>query len=262
MASLNIVPRQPVEIAVENTEQTVWQSLVEEGKAVAAREPMLRDILEGRVLNPTCLTESLCVLLSEKLDRPAMRAAQLQGLFAEVYAKHPQLGLIAALDLQATLTRDPAAKNFITPFMFFKGFHALQSWRVARALWEDGRHEIALFLQNRISMVFDVDIHPNAQIGHGIVMDHATGIVIGETAIVGNNILMLHEVTLGTRGFERGDRHPVIGDNVILGAGAKVLGRIHVGSGAKVAAGSLVLEPVAPDTTVAGVPARVVLPKS
>lgn len=243
---------------LDKAEESVWVALQQEAKSMADGEPLLADLIAARVLKPENLREALAVLLPEKLDRPAMDAKKLHALFTDVYARHPGLGETCALDLLSTLGHDPAAKNHVTPFLFFKGFHALQSWRVAHALWQEGREALALFLQNRISMVFDVDIHPAAQIGHGMTMDHATGIVIGETAVVGNNVLMLHDVTLGTRGFERGDRHPVVGDDVIIGAGAKILGRITVGNGARVAAGSLVLEEVAPGHTVAGVPSRVV----
>ncbi len=253
MTSTNIAMK-----SLDKTAKDVWSSLRIEAERMAAGEPLLTDLVKGRVLKPENLSAALAVLLSEKLDRPAMDCKKLHALFTETYKKHPVLEQSCCNDLLSTLSYDPAAKNLITPFLFFKGFHALQSWRIANALWQDGRHDLALFLQNRISMVFDVDIHPAAKIGDGVTMDHATGIVIGETAIIGNNVLMLHDVTLGTRGFEQGDRHPIIGDDVIIGAGAKILGRITVGQGARVAAGSLVLEEVAPHNTVAGVPARVV----
>lgn len=252
-------------MAVEMTEnappsaaKTIWQDLRFGAESLVKSEPLLADLVTSRILNATNMKDALAILLSEKLDRPAMDAQKLGTLLHEVYARHPQLGEIASQDIAYTLASDPAAKNAVTAFLFFKGFHALQSWRVANILWHEGREALALFLQNRISMVFDIDIHPAATIGHSITLDHATGIVIGETAIIGNRILMLHAVTLGTRGFERGDRHPIIGDDVIIGAGAKILGRITIGNGARIAAGSLVLADVAPDHTVAGVPARVV----
>lgn len=244
--------------SLDKSAQDVWSALKTEGESMAAAEPLLAGIIQDRVMKPQNLSGALAVLLAEKLDRPEMDAKKLHKLFSETYAAHPELEETCCLDLLSVLSYDPAAKDYITPFLFFKGFHALQSWRVAHALWQEGRQPLALFLQNRISMVFDVDIHPAARIGHGITMDHATGIVIGETAIVGNNILMLHDVTLGTRGFERGDRHPIIEDDVIIGAGAKILGRVTIGTGARVAAGSLVLEDVSAGNTVAGVPARVI----
>lgn len=237
---------------------TIWADLRHGAENLAKSEPLLANLVTGRILNAASITDALATLLSEKLDRPMMDAQKLGTLLRDVYARHPQLGDIACQDIAYTLASDPAAKSAVTAFLFFKGFHALQSWRVANILWHEGREALALFLQNRISMVFDIDIHPAAKIGHSITLDHASGIVIGETAIVGNRVLMLHAVTLGTRGFERGDRHPIIGDDVIIGAGAKILGRITIGNGARVAAGSLVLADVAPDHTVAGVPARVV----
>lgn len=237
---------------------TIWTDLRRGAESLAKSEPLLASLVTGRVLNAASITDALAILLSEKLDHPAMDAQKLKTLLSDVYTRHPELGDIACHDISYTLASDPAAKSAITAFLFFKGFHALQSWRIANTLWCEGREALALFLQNRISMVFDIDIHPAAKIGHSITLDHASGIVIGETAVIGNRVLMLHAVTLGTRGFERGDRHPIIGDDVIIGAGAKILGRITIGNGARVAAGSLVLADVARDHTVAGVPARVV----
>ena len=162
------------------------------------------------------------------------------------------------LDLQAVEDRDSACHEIYIPFLYFKGFHALQTYRVAHWLWKAGRQSLALFFQNRMSTEFGVDIHPAARLGHGIMLDHATGLVIGETAVVGNNVSMLQSVTLGGTGKDEGDRHPKIGDGVLISAGAKILGNIRVGDGAKVGAGSVVLEDVPAHTTVAGVPARVV----
>jgi serine O-acetyltransferase len=145
-----------------------------------------------------------------------------------------------------------------TPFLYFKGFHALQTHRIGHWLWNHGRESLALFFQNQMSVEFGVDIHPAARLGHGIMLDHATGVVIGETAVVGNNVSILQSVTLGGTGKDEGDRHPKIGDGVLISAGAKILGNIRVGDGAKVGAGSVVLENVPAHTTVAGVPARIV----
>jgi serine O-acetyltransferase len=244
--------------SLDKAYEEVWPSIRAEAERMAKDEPALTALVSAHVLQTRDLNEALSLLLAEKLESPAMGAAQLHALFSEIYAKHPRLERHCRLDILSILRYDPAARDYITPFLFFKGFHALQAWRAAHAFWLDGRRPLALLLQNRMSMVFDVDIHPAAKIGEGVTLDHATGIVIGETAIIGNNVLMLHDVTLGTRGFERGDRHPIIEDDVIIGAGAKILGRITVGRGARVAAGSLVLEAVPADHTVAGVPARVV----
>jgi serine O-acetyltransferase len=154
--------------------------------------------------------------------------------------------------------RDPAARGVAQPFLYYKGFHALEAYRVAHWLWSNGRNPLALHLQNRISEVLAVDIHPAARIGKGILIDHATSVIIGETAVVGDDVSMLHEVTLGGTGKESGDRHPKVGSGVLIGAGAKILGNIIIGEGSKIAAGSVVLKEVPPHATVAGIPARVV----
>lgn len=253
MASTNIAMK-----TLNKTIEEVWTTLRAEMEETARSEPVLAALSEQHILGHGNLCSALSLILAEKLDRDAPDAEKLRPVFAEVLARHPRLEEACCLDLLSIPKFDPAAKNLVTSFLFFKGFHALQASRIANALWQEGRQALALFLQSRVSEVFDVDIHPAAKIGHGITLDHASGVVIGETAVVGNNILMLHGVTLGTRGFSHGDRHPVIEDDVVIGAGAKILGRITVGKGARVAAGSLVLDNVPADHTVAGVPARVV----
>ena len=171
-------------------------------------------------------------------------------------AAQPETGEGATADICAVKERDPAVRYYSTPLLYLKGFHALQGYRVAHWLWQQGRHSLAVFLQNQISVVFSVDVHPAAQIGRGIMFDHATGIIIGETAVVEDDVSILQNVTLGGTGKEHGDRHPKIREGVMIGAGAKVLGNIEVGRGAKIGAGSVVLQPVPPHTTVAGVPAH------
>jgi serine O-acetyltransferase len=158
----------------------------------------------------------------------------------------------------AARTRDPAARGYAQPFLYYKGFHALQAYRVAHWLWGHKRHGLAAHLQNRISEAFGVDVHPAARIGSGILIDHGTSVVIGETAVVEDNVSLLHEVTLGGTGKESGDRHPKVRRGALIGAGAKILGNVEIGMGAKVAACSVVLKDVPPHTTVAGIPARVV----
>jgi serine O-acetyltransferase len=182
----------------------------------------------------------------------------LREIADEAIAADPWIGSAARADLVATHERDPACERFLEPLLYFKGFQALQAHRVAHWLWGQGRRDMAQFLQARVSEVFGVDIHPAARMGQGIMIDHAHSIVIGETARVGDNVSMLHSVTLGGTGKEHGDRHPKIGDGVLIGAGAKVLGNIHVGHCSRIAAGSVVLQDVEPLKTVAGIPAKVV----
>lgn len=176
----------------------------------------------------------------------------------QAFESDPELGIAVRQDLLAVEERDSACHKLSVPFLHFKGFHALQTYRVANWLWRQGRQSLALFFQNRMSSEFDVDIHPAARLGQGIMLDHATGLVIGETAVVGNNVSILQSVTLGGTGKEDGDRHPKIGNGVLISAGAKILGNITVGDGAKVGAGSVVLDHVPPHVTVAGVPAKIV----
>ncbi len=183
---------------------------------------------------------------------------QVREIFEEAFAAEPAMGEAVRADLSAVFQRDPACHSYLQAFLFFKGFHALQSYRVAHYLWLQGRKTMALFVQNRMSDLFAVDIHPAARLGRGIMIDHATGVVIGETAVVGDDVSMLHGVTLGGTGKQNEDRHPKVGRGVLLSTGAKVLGNIEIGEYSRVGAGSVVLKPVPPHTTVAGVPARVI----
>jgi serine O-acetyltransferase len=170
----------------------------------------------------------------------------------------PAIILAAMADLTAVRTRDPAAESYLTPFLYYKGFHALQWHRIGHWLWQSDRRDLAHFLQSRVSEIFAVDVHPAVPIGRGVFIDHGTGLVVGETSVIGNDVSILHEVTLGGTGKERGDRHPKVRDGVLLCAGAKVLGNVEIGRDAKVGAGSVVLKDVPPCATVAGVPARIV----
>ena len=185
-----------------------------------------------------------------------MPAIVLREVIETALAAQPDILDAAAADICAVKERDPAVRYYSTPLLYLKGFHALQGYRVAHWLWQQGRHSLAVFLQNQISVVFSVDVHPAAQIGRGIMFDHATGIIIGETAVVEDDVSILQNVTLGGTGKEHGDRHPKIREGVMIGAGAKVLGNIEVGRGAKIGAGSVVLQAVPAHTTVAGVPAH------
>jgi serine O-acetyltransferase len=236
----------------------VWSALRAEAQAIAEAEPALASFVQTTVLAHERLEAALAVRLAQKLGNGDMNAMAIRQIMDEAHGTTGELGEAARADIMAVYERDPACSRYIEPFLFFKGFLALQSYRIGHWLWRNGRKDMALFLQNRISEQFQVDIHPAAEIGRSILMDHATGIVIGETAVVEDGVSMLHGVTLGGTGKATEDRHPKIGAGVMIGAGAKVLGNIKVGHCAKIAAGSVVLHPVPPCATVAGVPARIV----
>jgi len=237
---------------------SVWIRLRQDVSATAEAEPMLAGYLHDTVLKHATLEASISYFLSGKLASSYVTATSLRDVVYEALSASDAICKAVRCDLLAVLERDPAAKSLALPFLNFKGFQALQSYRVAHWLWEQDRQPLALYLQSRISEAFDVDIHPAARIGKGVLIDHGTGVVIGETAVVGDNVSMLHEVTLGGTGKESGDRHPKVGNGVLIGAGAKILGNIRIGEGSKVAAGSIVLNEVPPHSTVAGIPARVV----
>lgn len=236
----------------------VWQQIRQEGLQAVANEPLLGGLVHACVLHHDSLEAALGFRMAEKLASGEMSEQLIREIADEAYATDPTLGKMARADIVAVHDRDPACHRFLQPLLYFKGFQAIQAYRVAHWLWQVGRKDLAFFMQMRVSEHFGVDIHPAARIGQGIMVDHAHSIVIGETAVVGDNVSMLHSVTLGGTGKEDGDRHPKIGDGVMLGAGAKVLGNIHVGSCSRVAAGSVVLENVPGCKTVAGVPAKVI----
>jgi serine O-acetyltransferase len=234
----------------------VWQALYREVQAMAQAEAMLASYLYAAVLNHPTLEDSLSYLLAAKLASPYLSSMSLRDVICEALQSSAEIREAVRIDLTAVVERDPAAQGLAQPFLHYKGFHALQSHRIAHWLWGKGRKGLAFYLQNRVSEIFAVDIHPAARIGKGILIDHGTGVVIGETAVVDDEVSMLHEVTLGGTGKESGDRHPKVGRGVLIGAGAKILGNIRIGEGSKIAAGSVVLEEVPPHTTVAGVPAK------
>jgi serine O-acetyltransferase len=236
----------------------LWQSIREEVAADVEREPVLASFLHATVLNHKSLEDALGFLLAGKLECSVLPAMLVRELIVDAMEADRGIGRSIRADIRAVGDRDPAAKRFSEPFLYFKGFHALQTHRVAHWLWHQGREALALFLQNRTSEVFGVDIHPAARIGDGILIDHATSVVIGETAVIEDNVSILHEVTLGGTGKAAGDRHPKVRHGVLIGAGAKILGNVEVGRGAKVGAGSVVLEDVPPHCTVAGVPAVII----
>ena len=236
--------------------ESIWENLREEAEQAAASERLLGAYFQETVLGQRSLEGALSFTLASKLRDEILPSITLRDLFMEILDRDEELRETIRLDLQAVRDRDPAAAGYLSPFLFFKGFHALTSFRFAHALWRENRRTLALYLQSLISKVFGVDIHPAARIGHGILVDHATGVVIGETAVVGNNVSLLHNVTLGGTGKESGDRHPKVGDGVLIAAGAKVLGNIKIGNGAKIGAGSVVLHDVDAHCTVVGVPAK------
>lgn len=237
----------------------IWTQLRSEASAARDSEPVLTGYILSSILNRENLSDALAHIVANELEGEGLDILQLKEICAQSYKNDPGIVVAAQYDLIAFIERDPAAAGkILTPFLFYKGFHAMQAYRVGHWLWEKKRTTLALYMQSQIAKRFSVDIHPAAQLGHGIMMDHANGIVIGETAVVENDVSFLHSVTLGGTGKEAGDRHPKIRTGVLIGAGAKVLGNIEVGTGARVAAGSLVLEPVPPHVTVAGVPAKIV----
>jgi serine O-acetyltransferase len=236
----------------------IWTQVRKEAEDTARAEPALGGFIFANVLNHLRLEEAICHRLAQRLDHSDVNADLIRQTFDRVLAQDSDLQGIFRADLQAVADRDPACRRLIEPLLYFKGFHALQAHRFAHRLWHHGSRDFALYLQSQSSRVFGVDIHPAARIGQGIMLDHATGIVIGETAEIGDMSSLLHGVTLGGSGKEGGDRHPKVGRCVMIGAGAKILGNIKVGNCARVAAGSVVLKDVPPNTTVAGVPARVV----
>ena len=236
----------------------VWAQLRDEASAAIRNEPLLGALIHAGLLHHSSLEAALAYRLSLKLASGEMSEQILRELADEAYHAGAELGDAARADLLAVYDRDPATHRLLQPVLFFKGFQALQAYRLAHWLWRRDRRDMAYFVQMRCSEYFGVDIHPAARIGTGVMIDHAHSIVIGETATVGNDVSMLHSVTLGGTGKEDGDRHPKIGDGVMIGAGAKVLGNIKVGHCSRIAAGSVVLQEVPPCKTVAGVPAKIV----
>lgn len=236
----------------------VWRRICEEAEQMVDEEPLLGGMVHLSILHHPTIERALSHRLALKLASGEMSEQILREIADEAYASEPYLAAAARADLVAVVERDPACHRYLQPLMFFKGYQAVQAYRVGHWLWGEGRRDLAYFLQMRISEQFGIDIHPAARIGKGIMIDHAHSIVIGETAVVGDNVSMLHSVTLGGTGKEEEDRHPKIGEGVLIGAGAKVLGNIKVGNCSRIAAGSVVLSDVPPNSTVAGVPAKVV----
>ena len=236
----------------------VWARIIAEAQDAVEHEPLLGGLVHSSIMHHKSIESALSYRISLKLASSEMSEQILREICDEAMREDPEIALAARADIVAVNDRDPACDRFILPMLFFKGFQAVQAYRVAHWLWNQGRKDLARFFQMRASEVFGVDIHPAARIGRGIMIDHAHSIVIGETAVVGDNVSMLHSVTLGGTGKETEDRHPKIGNGVLIGAGAKVLGNIRVGNCSRIAAGSVVLQEVPPCKTVAGIPAKVV----
>lgn len=243
---------------MESLQQDLWKKIREEAWGSSVNEPILASFFHSTILNHKNFKSALSYQLANRLDGNTMPAILMREVIEEAFTKDPLILEAALSDIVAVQERDAAVDDYSTPLLYLKGFHALQVHRVANWLWKEKRIPLAQYLQNRCSEVFAVDVHPAAVIGKGIMFDHATGIVVGETAIIEDNVSILQGVTLGGTGKEGGDRHPKIRQGVMIGAGAKVLGNIDIGIGAKIGAGSVVLEPVAAHVTVAGVPAKVV----
>lgn len=244
-------------VELDQTE-LVWQELRREAAAAAAQEPVLAGRLNATILNKDSLADALGCHLAQKLGGVGVDRLAIKELCEEAFAGDPGIARQAARDLRAVRERDPACRSYLQPFLFYKGMAALEAYRLAHWLWGQGRQTLALHLQSQVSEIFQVDIHPAARLGGGLFLDHGTGIVIGETSVVGDDVSIMQSVTLGGNGKERGDRHPKIDRGVLVSVGAKVLGNIRVGEEARVAAGSVVLHDVPAHSTVAGVPARIV----
>lgn len=236
----------------------VWAQMQKEARAKVAEEPILGSYFHATILSHANFQNALSFRLASKLDNPTIPTMLLRDVIDEALDSNPDILDSACEDMLATFDRDPACVDLTTPFLFYKGFHALQAYRISHALWRSNRTTLALFVQGQISVGLGVDIHPAAQVGHGIMLDHATGIVVGETSVIDNDVSILHSVTLGGTGKVGGDRHPKIRRGVLLGAGCKIIGNIEIGEGSKVGAGSVVLEDVPAHVTVVGVPAKIV----
>ncbi|MCX7560067.1 serine O-acetyltransferase [Sulfitobacter sp. F26204] len=236
----------------------VWDQITIEAQQAVQDEPLIGGFVHACILHHKSLQKALSYRIAAKLASNEMSMVVVREMVEDAFTEEPDLVEAARADLMAIYERDPACHRLAQPILYFKGYQAVQAYRVGHHLWTKGRNDLAYFVQMRVSEIFGVDIHPGARIGKGVMIDHAHSVVIGETAVVGDNVSMLHSVTLGGTGKEEEDRHPKIGDGVLIGAGAKVLGNIKVGHCSRVAAGSVVLEDVPPCKTVAGIPARIV----
>lgn len=236
----------------------VWETIQAETRRQTEEEPALASFLHATILNHDTLESALTFHLAQKLCSPAISSLQVREIIEQALKSDPSIGEAVRADIKAVFERDSACTEYSLPFLYLKGFQALQCHRVSHWLWHQGRYALAYFFQSHIALTFGVDIHPAAKLGKGIMLDHATGIVIGETTVVDDDVSIMQSVTLGGTGKETGDRHPKVRRGVLISAGAKILGNIEIGEGAKIGAGSVVLKPVKPHTTVVGVPAVVI----
>jgi len=236
----------------------VWHAVREEAKAIVESDPVLATFIQSTVLNQKSLENAVIARIADRLHSREVSDDVIRQAFETMAEGWREWSDILRIDIAAVYDRDPACERYIEPILYFKGFHAIQTHRLAHWSLKQGRRDFALYLQSRASQVFQTDINPAARMGRGIFLDHATGLVVGETAEIGDNVSILHGVTLGGTGKENGDRHPKIGSGVLIGAGATVLGNIHIGNCSRIAAGSLVVKEIPNNVTVAGVPARVI----
>lgn len=236
----------------------VWEQITDEARQAVTDEPLIGGFVHACILHHKSIEKALSYRIAAKLASNEMSMVVVREIVEEAYVANPELVAASRADLVAIYERDPACHRLLQPILYFKGYQAIQAYRVGHYLWDQGHRDLAYFFQMRVSEIFGVDIHPAAKLGRGIMIDHAHSIVIGETAVVGDNVSMLHSVTLGGTGKEEEDRHPKIGDGVLIGAGAKVLGNIKVGNCSRIAAGSVVLAEVPACKTVAGIPAKIV----
>ena len=244
--------------AQEGGSETLWRRLRWEAEEACAKSPMLAPLFLDSIINQPSFEVAMFHRIAARLKNDVISHSLILQAFHRAASDDPSIAIGLHADITAVYDRDPACERLIEPFLYFKGFHAIQAHRLTHWLWREGERDFALYLQSRISEVFQADIHPAAKLGKGILLDHATGLVVGETAVIEDDVSLLQGVTLGGTGKEAGDRHPKIRQGVMIGAGAKVLGNIEIGECARIAAGSVVLNPVPPRTTVAGVPARAV----
>jgi serine O-acetyltransferase len=236
----------------------IWSAVKADADEIVRGEPAMASFVYATVLNHDRLEDAVASRIAQRIGNHVVSGDLIRSTFGDALADDPVLREAIRVDLAAVYDRDPACHRYIEPVLYFKGFHAIETHRLAHWLWRQGRRDFAYYLQSKASEVFQVDINPAVPMGKGIFLDHATGLVVGETAVIEDNVSVLQDVTLGGTGKEDGDRHPKIRQGVLIGAGAKILGNIEVGRCSKVAAGSVVLKPVPPNSTVAGVPAKVI----